>query len=100
MTDETPVPTVAQFALLSAARSGRLRRFYYINSHVDAVTGGLMGGTGGKVPAEKLAPLAEAGWLTAPTDTNVNFDASWQLTAAGIEARSRYLAQPKTKRVK
>lgn len=97
MADTETVPTVAEFALLSAARSGRLKRFYYIKAHIDAVISGVSGG-GGKVPPERLTPLIRAGWLTEPPDTSTGFDTTWKITDAGMDARQRWLSQPKGKR--
>lgn len=100
MADTERVPTVAEFALLSAARSGRLKRFYYIREHTDAVVGAGMGGGGGKVPSERLLPLLAAGWVIEPPDASVGFDAAWKLTDAGSDARQRWLSQPKGRKKK
>lgn len=99
MADTETVPTVAQFALLSAARSGRLKRFYYIKAHSDAVISGISGG-GGKVPSERLRPLIDAQWLIEPPDTGSGFDATWKITEAGMDARQRWLSQPKGRKRK
>ena len=90
-----PVPTTVEFAHLSAARSGRLRRFYYINSYSDAVVGGVFGG-GGKVESRRLKDMAELyGWLEPMPETGSQFDATWKITEAGDEARRRYLSRPR-----
>lgn len=99
MADTETVPTVAEFALLSAARSGRLKRFFYIKAHSDAVISGVSGG-GGKVPLERLAPLITAGWLIEPPDTSTGFDTTWKITEAGVDARQRWLSQPKGRKRK
>ena len=89
------VPTTVEFAYLSAARSGRLRRFYYINSYSDAVVGGVMGG-GGKVESQRLMFMSEMHhWLEPMPETGNNFDARWKITEAGEEARRRYLSRPR-----
>lgn len=94
-TEGDRVPTTAEFAMLSAARSGRLRRFYYTNLYVDAVTGGLMGG-GGKAASDRLELMAaEYGWLEPMPTTAPGFDAAWRVTDAGLAARGRYLTRPK-----
>lgn len=89
------VPTTAEFALLSAARSGRLRRFYYINTYTDAVISGVMGG-GGKVESQRLMAMSELHhWLEPMPTSSTGFDAIWKLTNAGELARQRYLSRPK-----
>lgn len=95
-TGDEQTPTTAEFALLSAARSGRLRRFYYVNTYVDAVTGGLMGGGGGKVDSQRLMMMVGLlGWLEPLPETSTDFDATWTITEAGQEARKRYLSRPR-----
>jgi hypothetical protein len=90
-----PVPTTAEFAYLSAVRSGRLRRFYYVTGYSDAVVSGLMGG-GGKVQSSRLNDMVELyGWLEPMPETSSTFDAGWKITEAGEEARRRYLSRPR-----
>jgi hypothetical protein len=93
--EEAVIPTTAEFAYLSAARSGRLCRFYYVNMYSDAVVGGLMGG-GGKVESQRLNDMAELyGWLESMPTSSKGFDARWKITEAGEEARRRYLSRPR-----
>lgn len=93
-------PTLVEFALLSAARSNRLRRFYYTGTFSDAVVGGVMGG-GGKVESQRLKLLSDQyGWLEPMPEASPSFDASWKITEAGLEARKRYLTKPKGRGMK
>lgn len=89
------VPVTVEFAYLSAARSNRLRRFYYIGSFSDAVVGGVMGG-GGKVDSARLKVMVEDGWLEPLPEKSTSFDAGWKITEAGEEARRRYLSRPRS----
>jgi hypothetical protein len=92
------VPSTVEFAYLSAARSGRLRRFYYMNSYSDAVVGSLMGG-GGKVESMRLIEMSELySWLEPMPESSSSFDARWKITEAGEEARKRYLTRPRVPR--
>jgi hypothetical protein len=93
------VPSASESALLLAARQGRLRRFYYIDSYVDGVTSTGMGG-GGKANPKLLQPMAERGWLIEPPAVSEQgvIDALWQVTVEGNAARSRFLARPGTRK--
>lgn len=93
------VPSTKEFALLSAARSGRLRRFYYTGEHVDAITSAGFS-SGGKADSQALSLMAHRGWLKPVPDISDSFDWYWKITEAGDEARKRYLSQPKGKRKK
>lgn len=94
MPDDTTVPTPRQFSLLTAAMNRRLRRFYYTNMYVDAVTSGWTGMGGGRADTQFLRHMADLlGWLEAPPETSPNFDGYWELTEAGRAARGRYLAK-------
>lgn len=91
------LPTTKQFALLSAARSGRLRRFYYTGEHVDAVTSAGFS-SGGKADGQLLSLMAHKGWLIPVPETSDTLDAYWRITEAGEEARKQYLSRPKGRR--
>lgn len=94
--EEAVTPTVVEFSLLSAARGGRLRRFYYIDTYSDAVVGSAMGG-GAKVESQRLNDMAELyGWLEPMPKTSSGFDAHWKITEVGEEARRRYLSRPRS----
>lgn len=94
------MPNVREFAMLSASAAGRLRRYYYRNTYVDAVMSGLMGG-GGKADTQLLQLMARVrGWIVEPPETLPFLEAMWRITDTGREARQRYLSQPKGKRKK
>lgn len=99
MTPGDRLPSTKEFALLSAARSGRLRRFYYVGEHVDAITSAGFS-SGGKADSQALSLLAHKGWLHPVPEISEQFDAYWKITEAGDEARKHYLSQPKGRKRK
>lgn len=79
--------TVKQAALLRAAETGALKRFYYTGASFDVI---LRAGRTRKVDAALLQTMADDGLLTPPPTKCSYPMARWLLTADGAAAYAQF----------